>query len=183
MPRKTPLPLALLTATALALGAASCGTPATDSASTPTAASPGSSLDSAALSLTDGWAKAGTSMTGAFGTLSNATGSAITITTARSDAAARTELHTMAKQPDGTMKMVQKAGGFTVPAHGTARLVPGGDHIMLIGLSKPLENGDQVRVTLTSSTGQSFEWTIPVRSFAGADEKYLPGATSTGMAH
>jgi copper(I)-binding protein len=70
-----------------------------------------------------------------------------------------------------------------VPAHGTARLVPGGDHIMLIGLSKPLENGDQVRVTLTSSTGQSFEWTIPVRSFAGADEKYLPGATSTGMAH
>lgn len=188
MPRSTALPAVLL-ASALVLGAAACGSPsAPTGGTTPLAgaaagatASPASASE--ALTLADGWAKAGTGMTGAFGTLTNTTDAPITITTAASDAAGRTELHTMAKQDDGTMKMVQKEGGFVVPAKGTVALAPGGDHVMLIGLKKELRNGDQVRITLTSSTGESYEWTVPVRSFAGADEEYLPGATSTGMGH
>lgn len=193
MPRSTALPAALpaaLLASALVLGTAACGSPSAPSGSaTPIAAAAGATAASdasnvsKALTLTDGWAKAGTGMTGAFGTLTNTTDAPITITTAASDAASRTELHTMSKQDDGTMKMVQKEGGFVVPAQGTVKLVPGGDHVMLIGLKEELRNGDQVRITLTSTSGESYEWTVPVRSFAGAEEEYLPGATSTGMDH
>lgn len=187
MPRSTALPAALL-ASALVLGTAACGSPnAPTVGATPLAgAAAGATAPasaSQALTLADGWAKAGTGMTGAFGTLTNTTDAPITITTAASDAAGRAELHTMAKQDDGTMKMVQKEGGFVVPAKGTVALAPGGDHVMLIGLKKELRNGDQVRITLTASTGESYDWTVPVRSFAGAEEEYLPGATSTGMGH
>lgn len=180
--RTTTLPVTLLTAAALVLGAAACGSPATPTSpsAAPVAASPSNAQ---ALTLTDGWAKAGSGMTAAFGTLTNATDAPITLTTASSDVAARTELHTMTKQPDGTMKMVQKEGGFVIPAGGTLSLAPGGDHIMLIDLQRELRNGDEVKVTLTSDSGESFEWTIPVRSFTGAEEEYLPDATSTGMGH
>lgn len=179
MPHSTSVITALAAVVVLAASAA-CGSPqAQPSAGN---ATPASSEQSSTLSLADGWAKAGEGMTGAFGTITNASGSPITITSASSDVASRTELHTMARQPDGTMKMVQKEGGFVVPAHGAARLVPGGDHLMLIGLSRELENGDQVSVTLTSATGQTLVWMLPVRSFSGAEETYLPGATSTGMA-
>lgn len=180
MPHSTSVITALAAAVVLAASGA-CGSPQAQ----PTAvnATPASTDRSSTLSFTDGWAKAGKGMTGAFGTLTNATDSPITVSTASSDVAARTELHTMAKQPDGSMKMVRKEGGFVVPARGSARLVPGGDHIMLIGLTKELQNGDQVRITLTSADGQTFAWSVPVRSFAGAEETYLPGATSTGMAH
>jgi copper(I)-binding protein len=182
MSRTTALPAALLTAAALVLGTAACGSPSMPTTPTATAVAADAATVKG-LTLTDGWAKAGTGMTGAFGTLTNGTDAPITLTTASSDVASRTELHTMAKQADGTMKMVQKEGGFVIPAKGSASLVPGGDHIMLIGLTQELRNGDQVRVTLTATSGESYEWTIPVRSFAGADEEYLPGATSTGMAH
>ncbi len=176
---------ALLLTSALVLTAAACGSPSTPAGdSTPIAgAASGSSGASTALTLTDGWAKAGIGMTGAFGTLTNSTDAPITITTAASDVASRTELHTMTKQDDGTMKMVQKEGGFVVPANGTAQLVPGGDHVMLIGLKQELRNGDRVTITLTATSGESYEWTVPVRSFTGAEEEYLPDATSTGMGH
>jgi copper(I)-binding protein len=186
MPRSTALPAALL-ASALVLGAAACGSPnAPTGGATPLGGAASTTAPagaSPALTLADGWAKAGTGMTGAFGTLTNTTDAPITITTAASDAADRTELHTMAKQDDGTMKMVQKEGGLVVPAKGTVALAPGGEHVMLIGLRKELRNGDQVRITLTSSTGESYDWTVAVRSFAGAEEEYLPGATSTSMGH
>lgn len=190
MSRSTALPTltGALLASALVLGTAACGSPTTPTGDTrPVAGAAGATAtpagDSSALTLTDGWAKAGTGMTGAFGTITNTTDAPITITTATSDAAERTELHTMAKQDDGTMKMIQKEGGFVVPAHGSAPLVPGGDHIMLIGLKQELRNGDQVRITVTSTSGESYEWTVPVRSFTGAEEEYLPDATSTGMDH
>jgi hypothetical protein len=189
MSRTTSRPAVLLAAVALALGATACGSNATSTSAQSTSgrAAPAVTGDTGAhaqaLTLTDGWAKAGTGMTGVFGTLTNATDEPITVTSAASDAASRTELHTMAKQADGSMKMVRKDGGFTVPAGGVVKLAPGGDHVMLIGLTSELRNGDAVHLTLTSTAGQSFEWTVPVRSFTGAEETYLPGATSTGMAH
>lgn len=181
MSRTTALPAALLAA-ALVLGTAACGSPTPPTSPTATAVA-ADAASAKGLTLTNGWAKAGTGMTGAFGTLANSTDRPITVTSASSDVASRTELHTMAKQADGTMKMVQKEGGFVIPAKGSASLVPGGDHIMLIGLERELRNGDEVRVTLTATSGESYEWTIPVRSFTGAEEEYLPDATSTGMAH
>ena len=179
MSRTTVLPAALVAAAVLVLGAA-CGTPEAPTTPATTAATP--VADAPTLTLVNGWAKAGTGMTGAFGTLTNPSAAPITLTGGTSPAASRVELHTMAKQPDGTMKMVKKEGGFVVPAKSSLTLAPGGDHIMLIGLTHELRNGDRVELTLTSSAGESYRISVPVRSFAGAGETYLPGGTSTGAA-
>lgn len=178
MSRTTVLSATLAAAAVLTLGAA-CGTPQSPTAASTTAPTT-TSVRAQALTLVDGWAKAGTGMTGAFGTLTNTTGAPVTLTGGTSPAAARVELHTMAKQPDGTMKMVKKEGGFVLAAGAKLTLEPGGDHIMLIGLTKELRNGDRVDLTLTSSTGESYPISVPVRSFSGAGETYLPAAPSTG---
>jgi periplasmic copper chaperone A len=60
--------------------------------------------------------------------------------------AARGELHTM-KHENGMM-MMREVGGFPLAPGKTFSLKPGGDHLMLIGLQKPLEEGQQVPATL-----------------------------------
>ncbi len=168
---------ALATAT-LALGLGACGSD-TPTTGTPAAgaAVDGSSSSGSALVLDSGWVKAASDMTAVFGTVRNTSDRAVTVTGGSSDAADRVEVHTMVKQPDGSMKMMVKPGGLVVPAGSSVTLEPGGDHIMLIGLSSALANGDDVHLTLDSDLGELDEWHIPVRSFAGAEETYDAGHT------
>lgn len=131
------------------------------------------------LTLTGGWVKAAESgMTAAFGTLTNTSGEAITITSATSDAS-RMELHEMAMDDAGQMVMRPKEGGLTVPAGGTHELAPGGDHLMFMDLTKPLATGDEVEVTLASDSGATWTFRLPVRTFSGADERYQ-GSSGSG---
>lgn len=52
------------------------------------------------------------------------------------------------KQVDGVMKM-EHVDGIDIPAHGMLEMKPGGYHIMLMGLSQPLKEGDEIELTLT----------------------------------
>ena len=61
-------------------------------------------------------------------------------------AAEYTELHTM-RQVDDMMEM-KKIERLVVPPQGEAVLEPGGDHIMLFGVSNPLAEGEEVFLTL-----------------------------------
>lgn len=127
------------------------------------------------LTVTDPWAKAADSgMTAAFGTLVNPTDADITIVSATSDVA-RMELHEMAMNDDGEMIMRPKDGGIVVPAGGEHELAPGADHIMFMELTEPLEPGDEVEVTLVAQDGAQWTFTVPVRTFTGAEEDYEPG--------
>ncbi|ODM42599.1 copper chaperone PCu(A)C [Cereibacter johrii] len=78
------------------------------------------------------------------------------------DAAARAELHTHLAGQDGVVQMVEVTEGFAVPAHGSHALARGGDHVMLMGLAKPLKEGDEVALTLTFESGKVLEVTAPV---------------------
>ena len=176
-------PLALAacgTTTPAGAGAAPAATGAAGAASAPAAGATGhASGHSHALTLDSAWVKAGSGTTAAFGTISNPTDHDVTIVRGSSPAAGMVQLHTMEKQPDGTMTMTEKKAGFVVPANGSLTLRPGGDHIMLMGLTAPLSNGQDVSFSMVSSDGEVFDWTVPVRSFAGADETYAPGLTDT----
>jgi copper(I)-binding protein len=124
------------------------------------------------LTLTDPWVKAADSgMTAAFGTLVNATDEDITIVSARS-AASPMELHEMATGSDGTIVMRPKDGGLVVPAGGSLTLAPGGEHLMFMDLTAPLEPGDEVDLTVVADDGIEWSFTAPVRTFAGAEEDY-----------
>jgi copper(I)-binding protein len=53
----------------------------------------------------------------------------------------------MAQDAQGVMRMLPLADGITIPAGGTHVLKPGGEHVMFMGLVKPLEQGATVPVT------------------------------------
>ena len=64
-----------------------------------------------------------------------------------SKASSSAEIHTMSMD-NGVMKMRQLEY-LPLPARQAVSLGPGGDHLMLFGLKKPLVEGSQVPLTLT----------------------------------
>lgn len=169
---------ALITTVALtACGTSTAGSASQASATSNAAATVAGATEVApddGVRLDSGWVKAGSGMTAVFGTVVNGTDEAVTIIGGSSPAAGKVEVHTMAKQPDGSMKMMEKEGGLVVPAGGSAELAPGADHIMLLELKAPLVNGDDASVVMVTADGTELSWTVPVRSFAGAEETYVP---------
>jgi copper(I)-binding protein len=150
----------------LALGLAACA-PAT-----PTEAPvPGGSASVGGLRIAGAWARAASLMSGAatsmpMGTpeggmgmemagtnsaaymiIRNDGGQADRLIRAESDVATAVELHNV-KMENDVMTMFQ-VDGIDVPANGQAELKPGSFHVMLIGLTRDLKPGDQVKLTLT----------------------------------
>ena len=81
---------------------------------------------------------------------------------AASDCCEAVELH-QNEDKDGVIKM-READGVAIPPKGDAEFKPGGSHIMLIGLKKPLKAGDKVSIDLTFEDGQTFTHSFPVKS-------------------
>lgn len=76
---------------------------------------------------------------------------ACTLQSVTTDAAERAELHTHLEK-DGVMKMVEIEGGIPVEPGQTHDLARGGDHIMLLGLTDPLTDGDILILTFDFGT-------------------------------
>lgn len=107
------------------------------------------------------WARASVGPNAAiYLTLSSRDGDSDRLVAATSPAAARTELHTTERVGDA-MRM-RAVDGIDVPAGQTAALQPGGLHIMLMGLSAPLREGDRVPLSLTFAKGGRVSLEVPV---------------------
>ncbi len=63
---------------------------------------------------------------------------------------------------DGKMQMMDVAN-ITVPANGQVELKSGSLHIMFMGLSKDLNEGDTVQINLTFEKGGSLKLNVPVK--------------------
>ena len=81
---------------------------------------------------------------------------------AASDAAVRVELHTHISDGNGVMQMRHVPDGFAIPAGESHSLQRGGDHVMLMGLSRPLADGDTVTLTLTFEKAGEVVIDVPV---------------------
>ncbi|MDR2000443.1 MAG: copper chaperone PCu(A)C [Zoogloeaceae bacterium] len=99
--------------------------------------------------------------TGIFMVLKNESAAGIKLVKAESNAAKATELHAHVHE-DGVMKMRQ-VPAFVVPANGEAVLKPGSLHIMLIGLTASINEGDKVALTLGFEDGSSKQVEAVVR--------------------
>ena len=97
----------------------------------------------------------------AFMELVNQSGADDRLLSASSDVAKRVELHTH-RETDGIMKMIHVEEGFALPDGEITRLERGGRHVMFLGLSEPLENGDEIKVTLTFEKAGDVTLRIPV---------------------
>jgi copper(I)-binding protein len=84
------------------------------------------------------------------------------ITSAETSVAERVELHTHISE-DGKMRM-REVENFTLPANETVVLKPHGDHIMLFGLKKPLEEGERFSVTLNFDARKPMTFDVEVVS-------------------
>ena len=71
---------------------------------------------------------------------------AATLTAVRSSAAGSAEIHSMSYD-NGVMRM-RRLPRLDLPAGATVRLVPGGNHIMLLDIKRPLHAGERVPLTL-----------------------------------
>lgn len=133
----------------------------------------GLKLKASELTIDDQWVKAAKSgMTAGFGVISNPTDKPITIIGARSPRyAGLIQLHEVAMN-DGSMQMMEKDGGITIPAGGSVTLEPGGDHLMFMRIKQPIDAGEMVPVLLITSDGGKLRFKAMGKVFAGANEDY-----------
>src|SRR5690606_36739746 len=101
--------------------------------------------------MTDAWVKtAADGMTAAFGIITSEGHHDVTLVSATTPAASAVELHETV--PSGTaMQMREKDGGFLIREGEQLVLEPGGNHLMLMGLTAPSTAGDDVELTLVFS--------------------------------
>ena len=97
----------------------------------------------------------------AFMTLKNTGSKADSLIAASGDVAARVQIHTTIND-NGLMKM-RPVKAIEIPPGGMAMLKPGGYHIMLIGVKKPLKAGDSFSLKLTFKKAGDMTVTVPVR--------------------
>ncbi|MGA3486763.1 copper chaperone PCu(A)C [Micromonosporaceae bacterium DT55] len=178
--RRRRVPMAVTAAAAaLLLGLAGCGSSDSPATADPsTSAAPGTEQaggDAASvLTVHDPWVKAAEGgMTAAFGALTNSGDVPVTVVSASTDISP-VELHGTSAGHDGAMSMSQKEGGFVIEPNNGLALEPGGDHLMLMALSRPIRAGEEIVITLTLADGRTVEFTAVAKPFAGAQESYAP---------
>lgn len=103
---------------------------------------------------------------GAYFTVANAGKDADRLVAVSSPAAASASLHTMAM--DGTMMRMRAVASLPVPAGGTLTLAPGGYHVMLEDLAKPLVKGDRFPLRLTFEKAGAIDVVVNVESMTAA---------------
>ncbi|MEM9584944.1 MAG: copper chaperone PCu(A)C [Pseudomonadota bacterium] len=96
---------------------------------------------------------------------------------ASTDVANKTELHTHKEDANGVMKMLHVEEGFAVPEGETVMFKRGGKHVMLLGLTGPLEDGATIPMTLT------FEKAGEVRVDVIVDQNRKPKHGGHGSDH
>lgn len=113
----------------------------------------------------DAWARAtppGIDKGAGYAVIENPDDQATRLTGGETPVAREIQIHeTM--QEEGQMHMRHIDEGLTIPAGGTVALEPMGSHLMLIDLEQPLEAGDEHRLTLEFSNGETVKTSLEVR--------------------
>ncbi|MGR2739590.1 copper chaperone PCu(A)C [Billgrantia sp. Q4P2] len=117
----------------------------------------------------------GSQASAAFMTLRNPGERDRVLVAAESSVAEVAELHDH-QNVDGVMQMRQ-VPQVVIPAGGSAELAPGGLHLMLIGLTAPLVEGEPVEIELRFESGESQRLEAPVKRIV------VDGKGSHGHAH
>jgi hypothetical protein len=98
----------------------------------------------------------------AFMKLINYSDQDITLMGVSSDVAKRVELHTHIDNGEGVMQMSEIEGGITIPAGEMHMMNRGGDHVMMMGLTQSLVDGETFSVTFEFENGAEMVVEIPV---------------------
>jgi copper(I)-binding protein len=125
------------------------------------------------VKITEAWARAtpgGAQTAAAYVTVESATGDRLT--GASTPAAQKAEIHEMTM--DGNVMRMRPVGGIDLPAGKAVTLKPGGYHIMMTGLAKPLQQGQTFPLTLDFAKAGQRQVTVSVEKIGAMG----PGGTS-----
>jgi len=114
-------------------------------------------------------------------TIRNNSNKDIEITGIKTAIAKHPEFHSM-EMDDGMMHM-QKMEKVVVPAHSGISFDPGGNHLMLIGLTRALEAGEHLMITLETSDGKSTMIHAEVRDMRGGHAEMKHGGDDDDQGH
>lgn len=101
------------------------------------------------LTVSHAWARAtapGSTVGAVYLTLDNSGGPADRLLSASSPAAAMVQVHVT--EHEGNMMTMRRVDPLDIAAGATLNFVPGGMHVMLMGLKAPLVAGRQLKLTL-----------------------------------
>ena len=120
---------------------------------------------SQALTIHDAfaWVSPGGRSAAAYFRLQNQSASGQVVIAASSSAARHVALHGHAVDGAGTARMLAMDTGIPVPAGTSVSFVPGGFHVMFMGLKGSPAIGDTIDFVLTFDTGQEIGIQAPVR--------------------
>jgi hypothetical protein len=95
----------------------------------------------------------------------------------RASIAKKVELHTNIENPNGVMQMMKIEGGIAIAAGDQHMLARGGDHVMFMGLTEALVQGEAISLTLTFEKAGDITVKVPV------DHARKPGDPGANMQH
>lgn len=139
------------------------------------AALPCAALAHEGIAVEDAYARGANPKSGAaFMLIENHGNTDCTLTSVASDVARKVELHSNI-DVDGVMKMEPLSDGITIPAGGEHHLKRGSDHVMMMGLTAPLEDGQSVKMALDFGDCGTQEIEIPVDNSRAEDADGMEG--------
>lgn len=117
----------------------------------------------AQLSVEQPWSRAtppGSKIGVGFMRLRNAGSAPARVVGVSSPVAGRVEMHVTTR--DGDVMRMRHVSSLEIPAGGAVALKPGGAHLMLMDLKRPLKVGDRVPLTLKLEKGGDVTVELPV---------------------
>ena len=145
----------------LATGLAACGDDSDDAAET------------GSVSITDVWVRQpaeGQPNSAGYGTITNESGSEITLIGASADIQATFEIHETVMDDDGVMSMQEQEDGFAIAAGETFTLEPGGPHVMMLGIDPADFEGDGFDLTFVFDGADDVTEFAQIRAVEGMAE-------------
>jgi periplasmic copper chaperone A len=117
------------------------------------------------VTIEGAWSRAtppGAKVAAGYLTIRNAGASADRLVAASSPAAARVETHVIEKQ--GEILRMREVKGYEVPAKGRFELKPGGPHLMLVDIKRPLKEGEKLPLVLRFQNAGEVKVELEVRA-------------------
>ena len=121
---------------------------------------------------------------GGYMTITNTGNSDDTLINVRVDEIPRIELHLSATDENGVATMTKQDGGIPLPAGETVMLMPGGLHVMFMGLGgDPFEIGEQISATLVFENAGEIDVAFDVEARSASDHSGMKHGDHSTMDH
>jgi copper(I)-binding protein len=135
------------------------------------------------LVITQAWSRAtpgGAKIAGGYLTIENKGSTPDRLIKGTADISGKIEVHEMAMN-NGVMTMRELGKGLAIEPGKTVKLAPGGYHLMLMDLKRPLKQGDKVPVTLEFEKAGKVTLSLDVQGVGAQAPGGASGHDHSGM--